>query len=303
MSVFDDDGMSGLLHDDLNENIIGNELPSGSEDEEKAEGDADDEQKTAIKVEPKKRLVRNPRPRLTVELLKGPRGIHTIENYFQNMKFAGKGHENRDLNEIMKRLQHWAHRMYPNYSFDDILLNVERLSKKKPLQIHMNSYRQGLLKTADVNNDIVNDDNDADVAADEPFDEFDALIGEQIEISKRAGATPRTPRSVWSDYSVNTNAFTTPKFAQGNAAASTPYQFETPQPRSPRTAETPEPGVMMDSVSEQGTSLGGTPQPGPSSISKPKLSSEQLALIAENRRKAQERLRARAVARAEGVLN
>lgn len=47
---------------------------------------------------------------LNVLKLKGPRGIIAIDDFFENMKFKGKGYEKEDLDSVMKRLEHWAHR-------------------------------------------------------------------------------------------------------------------------------------------------------------------------------------------------
>jgi TIMELESS-interacting protein len=56
-------------------------------------------------VKVKKKLVT-----LNVERFKGQRGIIAVEDYYKDMKFKGKGYEKQDLDEVMKRLEHWAHR-------------------------------------------------------------------------------------------------------------------------------------------------------------------------------------------------
>lgn len=64
------------------------------------------------KVEPKIKIVKVKKKLVTlnVERLKGPRGIIAVEDFFEKMKFKGKGYEKQDLDEVMKRLEHWAHR-------------------------------------------------------------------------------------------------------------------------------------------------------------------------------------------------
>lgn len=100
--------------------------------------EADDHENTnATRVEPKKRTVQNPRLKLDPERLKGPRGIAVIENAFKDFKFCGKGHEREDLNRVMKRLEHWAHRLYPRFQFDDCLDKIEKLGQKKAVQVNM----------------------------------------------------------------------------------------------------------------------------------------------------------------------
>ncbi|ALC38712.1 CG10336 [Drosophila busckii] len=277
-SIFGEDGVDDLFNDNIgNDN---DQLPSDGEadageklfgDEQEEEGETADcaGAATAIKLEPKKRAVRNPRPRLTVDTLRGPRGLHTIEDYYKDMKYKGKGYEKTDLDEILRRLQHWAHRMYPNYTFDDVLNNIERLGKKKPLHVHMARYRLNQLEEMRLNQHELqdNDDEQQEVLADEPFDEFDALLGEQIAMSKLAPRTPAPNRSI----ATNNSTLVTPSFSR-NAVVSTPYSVASP-------------------IAEADTS-DYQPLP-PSQPATPKLSTEQMARIAENRRLAQERLRAK----------
>lgn len=100
-------------------------------------GADDNENSNATRVEHKKRTVRNPRLKLDPERLKGPRGIAVIENAFKDFKFHGKGYERDDLNRVMKRLEHWAHRLYPRFQFDDCLDKIEKLGQKKAVQVNM----------------------------------------------------------------------------------------------------------------------------------------------------------------------
>ncbi|KAH8376705.1 hypothetical protein KR093_000944 [Drosophila rubida] len=281
-TIFGDDGVDDLFNDNHIANDIDNEqLPSDGEPDtgEKLFGEDADADEVggggeAVKVEPKKRAVRNPRPRLTVDKLRGPRGLHTIENYFKDIKFKGKGHEKADLDEVLRRLQHWGHRMYPNYTFDDVLNNIERLGKKKPLQVHMTRYRLGQLEDLNVQDELRDeqvDDEDPDGIAAEPFDEFDALLGEQIAMSKLAPRTPAVNRRNISNSSNST--LVTPSFSR-HAVVSTPYSAAAP----------------VHDMSDYGQPL---PPSQPATPSANKLSSDQIARIAENRRLAQERLRAK----------
>jgi len=96
----------------------------------------DNKNSNATRVEPKKRTVKNPQPKLDPERLKGPRGIAVIADAFKDFKFHGKGYEKVDLNRVMKRLEHWAHRLYPRFQFDDCLDKIEKLGQKKPVQVN-----------------------------------------------------------------------------------------------------------------------------------------------------------------------
>lgn len=133
----------------------------------------------------KKHIVRNPLPKLNTERLKGPKGIHTIEKYFEGFKYYEKGYEKLDLDRIMKRLEHWGHRLFPKLDFDDFLERLEKLGTKKDLQVFIKKYRQDMINE-DI--DIINQDNidaEENKEQDEPIDEFDLLIAEQIEKQKQ----------------------------------------------------------------------------------------------------------------------
>lgn len=167
-----------------------------SDDERGSHGGAEDatsdnETGTARRIDPSKsksHVVRNPAPKLNTERLKGPNGVQTIEKYFEGFKFYGKGHERTDLDRIMKRLEHWSHRLFPKYHFDDFLTRVEQLGTKKDLQVFVKKYRLDMI-TSD--NNLITDDNmdrdDEDEQEESaPMDDFDLLITEQIQKQKQA---------------------------------------------------------------------------------------------------------------------
>lgn len=112
-----------------------------------------------VRVDPstKTKVVRNPRLTLNPARLTGPRGIKTIEDVFRDFKFSGipnctlctkyarrnvsslvflgKGCEREDLAMVMKKLEHWAHRLYPKFQFDDCLDKIAALGKKKEVSV------------------------------------------------------------------------------------------------------------------------------------------------------------------------
>ena len=65
--------------------------------------------------EKKKRIIRNPQPKLDPERITGnKRGIATLgTKVFGDFKSKGKGNEFQDLDLVMKKMEHWAHRLYP----------------------------------------------------------------------------------------------------------------------------------------------------------------------------------------------
>lgn len=43
-----------------------------------------------------------------------------------------------DLNEAMNKLEHWAHRLFPQMPFDEILARLENLGSKRLVQVRIN---------------------------------------------------------------------------------------------------------------------------------------------------------------------
>lgn len=182
------------LYDDFNEEedqLMGDrEEDDNQNDEEGPENTSltkKDEVDHGIKVvKVKRKLVT-----LNAERLKGPRGIIAVDEFFPNMKLKGRGYEKDDLKDIMKRLEHWAHRMFPKYHFDDSLSKIERLGRKKEIAIHMTRYRMGQLTKDDEDQRVLSDDDNEmernnSTAQDMPFDEFDQLLDQQIALSTSA---------------------------------------------------------------------------------------------------------------------
>jgi len=93
----------------------------------------------------KKRIIR-PQPKLNPERLMGPRGIQTIEDLFGDWESKGKGKEFDDLEVVMKKMEHWAHRLYPKLPFDNVIdIVANRLGKKKVVQTHVKKIRLGMV--------------------------------------------------------------------------------------------------------------------------------------------------------------
>lgn len=150
--------------------------------------DNEAEETTARKIDPAtsgRHVVRNPLPKLNTERLKGPKGIQTIEKYFESFKFHGKGHEKMDLDRVMKRMEHWGHRLFPKLDFDNFIERLEKLGSKKDLQVFIKKYRQDMITVDDdlIVPDIMDNEEEKEESA--PIDEFDMLIAEQIEKQKQ----------------------------------------------------------------------------------------------------------------------
>lgn len=61
--------------------------------------------------------------------------MFALNRICRNFKFKGKGHEHEDLQELLKVLEHWAHRLYPKLPFKDTLEQIEKLGTKKNVQV------------------------------------------------------------------------------------------------------------------------------------------------------------------------
>jgi len=114
------------------------------EEEQRAAGGANLDVTGAGEV--KKRVIRNPQPKLNPERVMGPRGIQTIEDLYSDWEGRGKGKEFDDLDVVMKRLEHWAHRLFPRLPFDNVLdVMANRLGTKKVVQTHVKKIRLGMV--------------------------------------------------------------------------------------------------------------------------------------------------------------
>lgn len=62
-------------------------------------------------------------------------GLMAIEDVFKDVKLKGKGHECEDLNLVMRKLEIWAHRLFPSLQFDDCLAKLEKLGNNKSVSV------------------------------------------------------------------------------------------------------------------------------------------------------------------------
>ncbi|XP_062998599.1 TIMELESS-interacting protein [Elgaria multicarinata webbii] len=83
-------------------------------------------------------------PKLDAQRLVSERGLPTLRNMFDNVKFKGKGHEEADLKTLMRHMEHWAHRLFPKLKFEDFVDRVESLGNKKPVQACLKRIRLDL---------------------------------------------------------------------------------------------------------------------------------------------------------------
>lgn len=181
----------------------------------------------------------------------------------------------------MKRLEHWAHRLYPNYRFDDFVTQVEKLGRKKEMQTHLHRYRHGMLEDFSNKNKAdneLNENNEEDrsrIEGVEPIDELDEIIDQQLQNYTMFSSASKTPAHDRTFESIRSSVCATPRLRDQH-----PVEQSTPLAKplvNPNVVNTPPPN---------------------------KLTADQMARIAENRRLAQERLRQKRLeAAANATLN
>lgn len=187
---FDDDlRPEDLFEEDNNE--VENEAPEsaaanlelGSKDGQKEEG----------KKEPAaKRIVRNPQPKLDPDRILGSRGIAILPEVFADFR-PHDGRVFEDLEVAMKKMEHWAHRLYPKLPFDDVMARVSQLGKKKAVQTNIKKIRLGMATFIPRSNEEIRDDDEDQQVEDETKrydnefpteDVFEQLVREAEEAAR-----------------------------------------------------------------------------------------------------------------------
>merc|ERR1712071_45293 len=129
---------------------------SNDEAEENNEAEV---KKAKRKVGPK-RVLTNPAPKLDGDRLCGRRGIFALHESCKDIKLNGKGYEKANLDLVMKKMEHWAYRLFPKMPFDDCIERVEKLGHKKPVQTYMKKIRMDMidLDTMNTGKDVIEED-------------------------------------------------------------------------------------------------------------------------------------------------
>ncbi|XP_045540064.1 protein TIPIN homolog, partial [Papilio machaon] len=183
---------------------------SDSDDNSEKEDEAEEEK---IRVDPSstktKRTVKNPRFILNPARLTGPRGIQVIPEHFKDFKFKGKGHEKEDLDLVLKKLEHWAYRLYPKFEFADCLKKIETLGKKRPVMVHLQKIRSDQYITEETV--VQKDSSDDEVPVEREEDEFDKLLQQQIELARNTPAPTSVKKNIPENSIVDRSLLTVPK--------------------------------------------------------------------------------------------
>ncbi|XP_053620184.1 putative leucine-rich repeat-containing protein DDB_G0290503 [Plodia interpunctella] len=182
--------------------------PQSGEDSNDNSEKEDEAEEDKRRVDPSKaqtkRVSKNPRVILNPARLTGPRGIQVIPDHFKDFKFKGKGHEKEDLDLVLKKLEHWAYRLYPKFQFEDCLKKIETLGKKRPVMVHLHKIRSDQY----ISDEVVVQRDSSDEAEPAEEDEFDKLLQQQIELAR---ATPASSKKGFPTPRVDTPSFSMPK--------------------------------------------------------------------------------------------
>lgn len=171
--MFDDN----IYEDALNgeDDLLNQPIEAGDENNFEEIGDPGAAgERVEVKIKRRRDVIR------PIDRFMGDRGLQSVGEYYKGIKYKGKGHETEDINAIMSRMQHWAHRAFPKMKFDDALTVVEGLTKKRIIQTHMNKYRMDMLQPAIIPSDDQVED-EPGLEGVQPMDEFDDMLGDQIE--------------------------------------------------------------------------------------------------------------------------
>ena len=58
-----------------------------------------------------------------------------MPDVFKDFKPKGGDHVFEDLDRAMKKMEHWAHRLYPKLPFDDTMARISVLGKKMAVSV------------------------------------------------------------------------------------------------------------------------------------------------------------------------
>ncbi|EDV29418.1 TIMELESS-interacting protein [Trichoplax sp. H2] len=108
-----------------------------------ANGLQDEKEIQAIENGLKRKVIRQPRPKLDSDRLTSERGLRALHQQFNKLHFKKKKDYHNNLITILRIYEHWAHRLYPKLPFVDVVHKVENLGSKKAVQYALSLIRLG----------------------------------------------------------------------------------------------------------------------------------------------------------------
>jgi len=109
---------------------------------ERGDGKNETAGSTGKEIKPKRKVAKQ--PLLNVERLLGKRGIGELEKVFEDFE-PTPGQEYEDLDIVLSRMKHWAHRLYPKLPFEDVTKQIAKLGSKQQVQTGIKRIRLNLM--------------------------------------------------------------------------------------------------------------------------------------------------------------
>jgi len=120
--------------------------------------DPNDEGSTSKKdIKPKRKIAKQ--PLLNVDRIMGKKGIKVLPKLFDDFE-PRPGKEFEDLDIVMDRMKHWAHRLYPKHPFDDVTKGIAKLGSKMQVQTNLKRIRLDLGVDPYFDKDLVDSDDE-----------------------------------------------------------------------------------------------------------------------------------------------
>ncbi|KAI1728682.1 replication fork protection component swi3 domain-containing protein [Ditylenchus destructor] len=146
---------NGVLDDDEeelfayreNETDQNNELDRDKEDQQKilesvwkkSEGN---KKETSSKAKPSG--IRKAGPRFTERELTSLKGLPALKAAFDNHRINSNIGPYENVNAILRKMEYWAHGLYPQLNFDDFLEKTEIIGRKRLVKVTMTKLRMGM---------------------------------------------------------------------------------------------------------------------------------------------------------------
>ncbi|XP_021677051.2 uncharacterized protein LOC110662401 [Hevea brasiliensis] len=90
------------------------------------------------------------RPKLTPEILLGDDGLGYVLRHFpRHFMYRGRGHEVRDLGNLIRLYSEWHSRLLPYYSFDEFVHKVEQVAATRCVKICLRDLRERVASGGD----------------------------------------------------------------------------------------------------------------------------------------------------------
>ncbi|CAH17997.1 replication fork protection complex subunit Swi3 [Schizosaccharomyces pombe] len=122
-----DSGVEKLVEENKREEVKKNE--------EEKEFDLGLEENPDSVKKPRKRLAKFDEERLISE-----NGIPKLRKMMRKVKLKGKGHEAKDLKQLLGMYHIWTHELYPRATFDDSISYLKTLGKHRSVKVRRRGW-------------------------------------------------------------------------------------------------------------------------------------------------------------------